>query len=234
MITIVVLAVFINICHSSLDFRDKRDLSQLEYVVSVLEQQGRLHEVDSDLLKRINVALERDSSESVSEAVSEPKIKHDNVKSAKQSFLQRARERQLKLLGSRETTRNDRRIQNSRTNDNCLKLESSYKELELENTRLRKMIMKLEEELEMSHQELEQLQLEQLSVSARAINTNNNRNSFTNTNRNSFTNPLDKLLEAARDDDNDVAAADLGPGVIVSSSLVTLPPVTSTVFSTVR
>ena len=101
--------------------RERRDLSQLEQVVKVLEAQGRLHEVDSGLLERINTALGRDSSEAAeqvfrtgyqdsgevgggSERRSRSQAPPTPV-SAKQSFLERARQRQLALLGSRETGR---------------------------------------------------------------------------------------------------------------------------------
>ena len=55
------------------------------------------------------MALDRDSSESEDETRISPVRPVTNARSAKQSFLQRARERQLALLGSKERdTRGDR------------------------------------------------------------------------------------------------------------------------------
>ena len=100
--------------------RERRDLSQLEQVVKVLEAQGRLHEVDSGLLERINTALGRDSSEAAEQVFrtgyQDSEVRGSSERrsrsqapptpvSAKQSFLERARQRQLALLGSRETGR---------------------------------------------------------------------------------------------------------------------------------
>ena len=66
--------------------RERRSLSQLRQVVSVLEQQGRLHEVDSDLLARINDALDNDSDEG-SEEVGSSERKHVSAVSECQGGL---------------------------------------------------------------------------------------------------------------------------------------------------
>ena len=83
----------------------KRDLSQLEYVVKVLEQQGRLGEVDGSLLARINEALDKEGPAEETPVVKEETVRRPEVSrsfsSAKERFLERARLRQQRLFGKK-------------------------------------------------------------------------------------------------------------------------------------
>ena len=195
----------------------ERSLKQLEAVIKVLEQQGRLHEVDSDLLKRINLALDRDDgAEDVSDKspLESIRSKPRSTISAKHSFLERARQRQMKLFGSREKLRNENRFGSSSVEDKnqCQDLEVEIHRLEVENKRLKLRMMDLEEELEL----VQDRDCDHEPVSARHIAP--------------ASNPLDKLLQAASSKEELIVE----PGIIISSSLVTPTPTISTIFSTVR
>ena len=195
----------------------ERSLKQLEAVIKVLEQQGRLHEVDSDLLKRINLALDRDDgAEDVSDKspLESIRSKQRSTISAKHSFLERARQRQMKLFGSREKLRNENRFGSSSVEDKnqCQDLEVEIHRLEVENKRLKLRMMDLEEELEL----VQDRDCDHEPVSARHIAP--------------ASNPLDKLLQAASSKEELIVE----PGIIISSSLVTPTPTISTIFSTVR
>ena len=196
----------------------ERSLQQLEAVIKVLEQQGRLHEVDSDLLKRINVALDRDDgTEDVGDkrTVESIRTKPRSTVSAKHSFLERARQRQMKLFGSRERLRNENRFGSSSVEEKnpCQELELQIRRLETENKRLKMRMMDLEEELEL----VQDRDCDHEPVSARHIEA--------------ASNPLDKLLQAASSKEEEYTVE---PGVIISSSLVTPTPTISTIYSTVR
>ena len=90
----------------------KRDLSQLEYVVKVLEQQGRLGEVDTHLLARINEALDKEEEVVETPVVEEKTVRRPEVSrsfsSAKERFLERARLRQQSLFGKKNKKVEDR------------------------------------------------------------------------------------------------------------------------------
>ena len=209
--------------------RGRRDLSQLEQVVKVLEAQGRLHEVDTDLLKRINSALGRDEASEVSES-SERRSRSQappTPVSAKQSFLERARQRQLQLLGSREL-RGSNRLGSAevRRKEECQEHKLDIKRLELENRRLRSKMMDLEEELEMVREECERIQV---PVAARHIASPALDKLDILVQAKPASSPLDLLLAGSREEPEV-----LEPGLTVSSSLVTPEPIISTILSTIR
>ena len=211
--------------------RGRRDLSQLEQVVKVLEAQGRLHEVDTDLLQRINSALGRDEAggaresgerRSRSQAPAPP-----TPVSAKQSFLERARQRQLQLLGSRELRGSNRLGSGEvRRKEDCHQHQLDIKRLELENRRLRNKMMDLEEELEMAKEECERVQV---PVAARHIASPALDKLGILVQAKAPSSPLDLLLAGSKEETEVLA-----PGLSVSSSLVTPEPVTSTFLSTIR
>lgn len=206
----------------------QRSLSQLEYVVRALEQQGRLHEVDSDLLQRINVALDRDPAPAPGQQQEQRQARHQapppTAASAKQSFLERARQRQLQLLGGREKVRG----RGSQEVDSCGEERLEAKRLERENMRLRRRLVDLEEELELARECVNSAQ-----VSTRHIGGASNIVQSVSSPLELLgkaevePSPLDKLLQGAGQ------GAELGPGLSLSSSLVTPDPVTSTLLSTV-
>ena len=209
--------------------RGRRDLSQLEQVVKVLEAQGRLHEVDTDLLQRINSALGRDE---VSTEVREGGERRSRSQapptpvSAKQSFLERARQRQLQLLGSRERAGNRLGSREVRRKETCQEHKLDIKRLELENRRLRSKMMDLEEELEMVREECERIQV---PVTARHIASPGLDKLDILVQAQKSSSPLDLLLAGSKEEPQVLA-----PGLSVSSSLVTPEPITSTVLSTIR
>ena len=223
--------------------RERRSLSQLRQVVSVLEQQGRLHEVDSDLLARINDALDNDNgegSEGVSDEVGSSERKHVSAVSAKEAFLERARQRQLRLLESRERLRGSSRVSpprssSSRVASQCEEYEAEVARLQRENERLEAAVRSLKRDLMSVEEELE-LSQERLTVSARHISHNNSpldklsQLGVTSNQVQVPASPLDKLLQAAESKEDEQVA----PGVIISSSLITPTPIVSTIFSTVR
>ena len=204
--------------------RGRRDLTQLEQVVKVLEAQGRLHEVDTDLLKRINSALGREEASEVRESRSQAP---PTPVSAKQSFLERARQRQLQLLGSREL-RGSNRLGSAevRRKEDCQEHSLDIKRLELENRRLRTKMMDLEEELEMVREECERIQV---PVAARHIASPALDKLDILVQAKSASSPLDLLLAGSKEEPEV-----LEPGLTVSSSLVTPEPIISTVLSTIR
>ena len=204
--------------------RGRRDLTQLEQVVKVLEAQGRLHEVDTDLLKRINSALGREEASEVRESRSQAP---PTPVSAKQSFLERARQRQLQLLGSREL-RGSNRLGSAevRRKEECQENSLNIKRLQLENRRLRTKMMDLEEELEMVREECERIQV---PVAARHIASPALDKLDILVQAKSASSPLDLLLAGSKEEPEV-----LEPGLTVSSSLVTPEPIISTVLSTIR
>ena len=231
----VLLITFINLSFSEDSSREKRSLSQLRQVVSVLEQQGRLHEVDGDLLKRINEALDKDSSDEAGENDVVVDRRHETAVSAKEAFLERARQRQLKLLESRERLRSNSRVnsfsqpQSSRSSV-CDEYEEEIQRLQRDNQRLEQEVIMLKRELMQMEEELE-LSQERIEVSARHISHNTSPlNQLSKLSPAVQSSPLDKLLQAASSEEDEV----LAPGVIISSSLVTPTPTVSTIFSTHR
>ena len=71
-----------------------RSTENLEYVMRVLEEQGRLHEVDEELLKKIQVAIQRRKSNSESNTESK-----DVDETPRRSLLEKAKLRQQQLFG---------------------------------------------------------------------------------------------------------------------------------------
>ena len=211
--------------------RGRRDITQLEQVVKVLEAQGRLHEVDTDLLQRINTALGRDESSAARESGERRSRSQAPATptpvSAKQSFLERARQRQLQLLGSRELRGGNRLGSGEvRRKEDCQEHQLDIKRLELENRRLRNKLMDLEEELEMVREECERIQV---PVAARHIASPALDKLDILVQARAASSPLDLLLAGSREEPEV-----LEPGLTVSSSLVTPEPVTSTFLSTIR
>ena len=225
----MLITSFITVSHC--ESRGRRDISQLEQVVKVLEAQGRLHEVDTDLLQRINTALGRDGSSSAVRESGERRSRSQapappTPVSAKQSFLERARQRQLQLLGSRERGGNRPGSAEVRRKEDCQEHQLDIKRLELENRRLRNKLMDLEEELEMVREECDRIQV---PVAARHIASPALDKLDILVQAKAASNPLDLLLAGSREETEVLA-----PGLSVSSSLVTPEPVTSTFLSTIR
>ena len=148
-----------------------------------------------------------------------------------QSFLERARQRQLQLLGGRDKVRG--RGRGSQEADTCAEERSEAKRLERENMRLRRRMVDLEEELELARECVNSAQ-----VSIRHIGGASNLVQSVSSPLELLgkaevePSPLDKLLQGAGQGAGQ--GAELGPGLSLSSSLVTPDPVTSTLLSTVR
>ena len=144
-----------------------------------------------------------------------------------QSFLERARQRQLQLLGGRDKVRG--RGRGSQEADTCAEERTEAKRLERENMRLRRRMVDLEEELELARECVNSAQ-----VSTRHIGGASNLVQSVSSPLELLgkaevePSPLNKLLQGAGQ------GAELGPGLSLSSSLVTPDPVTSTLLSTVR
>ena len=84
--------------------RQQRSTANLEYVIRVLEEQGRLGEVDKDLLRRIQASIHGSKVQAESYTQSESKrnfIEHQVSSSPTLSALERAKIRQQKLFGAR-------------------------------------------------------------------------------------------------------------------------------------
>ena len=128
----------------------KRSLTQLEYVVKVLEQQGRLGEVDGDLLARINSALDKERPvEQETPEVEERTVRRPEVgrsfSSAKERFLERARLRQQRLFGKKNRMEDkvEDKVEEEKVEDQC-------REEREQMRRLERRVLELEEELEIT------------------------------------------------------------------------------------
>ena len=77
-----------------------RSTEKLEYVMRVLEEQGLLHAVDEELLKRIQVAIQKRNPKSESNI----EVKDVN-ETPRISVLEKAKLRQQQLFGVRSKTR---------------------------------------------------------------------------------------------------------------------------------
>ena len=193
---------------------DKRDLSQLEYVVSVLEQQGRLAEVDSDLLARINSALDRPVREREErleirpepvrpEPVRPREERPDTRAELDRSFLERARLRQQRLFG-KQSRKNE-------VKDLCREERDNMRRLE-------RRVLELEEELEIMRESHIQ-QARHIAGASQQVNIVASED------------PLDRLLKAAAREETVELQGSLEDGVVISSQLVTPTPSLSTIIS---
>ena len=80
----------------------KRSTSNLEYVMSVLEEQGRLGEVDKGLLERIQLTIQQNKNQrQVKRKGKESGGLNRPATTPRQSVLNLARARQQQLFGSR-------------------------------------------------------------------------------------------------------------------------------------
>ena len=194
----------------------KRDLSQLEYVVKVLEQQGRLGEVDTHLLARINEALDKKEPAVETPVVEEETVRRPEVSrsfsSAKERFLERARLRQQKLFGRKNKVEDRQEVrQEVRVEDQCREEREAVRRLE-------RRVLELEEELELSRECRSSPQARHITGPSQQVNS-------------LAPSPLDKLLQAASREETVELQGSLEEGVIVSSHLVTPTPTVSTIFS---
>ena len=197
----------------------KRDLSQLEYVVKVLEQQGRLGEVDGSLLARINEALDKEGPAEETPVVKEETVRRPEVSrsfsSAKERFLERARLRQQRLFGKKNKVEVRQEV---RQEDQCRQEREEVRRLE-------RRVLELEEELEITG---EQCGSQQFSAqnSARHI-----PGLPSQVDTGLAPSPLDQLLAAAAREETVELQGSLEEGVIISSHLVTPTPTVETILS---
>jgi hypothetical protein len=85
--------------------RDKRSTDNLEYVIRVLEEQGRLNEVDPKLLERIRATVQKTKTRGVQISDSGINLKSTLKTTPRTSVLDRARIRQQQLFGVRPQSR---------------------------------------------------------------------------------------------------------------------------------
>ena len=203
----------------------KRSLTQLEYVVKVLEQQGRLGEVDGDLLARINSALDKERpAEQETPEVEERTVRRPEVarsfSSAKERFLERARLRQQRLFGKKNRVEDkvEEKVEEETREDQC-------REEREQMRRLERRVLELEEELEITG---EQCGSQQFSAqnSARHI-----PGLPSQVETGLAPSPLDQLLAAAAREETVELQGSLEEGVVISSHLVTPTPTVSTILS---
>ena len=82
------------------EMRQKR--SNLEYVIRVLEEQGRLGEVDGELLRRIQSTIQQNKGQ---EEIQRKSKQNQMISSPRESVLSHARARQQQLFGARSQNR---------------------------------------------------------------------------------------------------------------------------------
>jgi len=190
----------------------KRDLSQLEYVVKVLEQQGRLGEVDGSLLARINEALDKEGPAEETPVVKEETVRRPEVSrsfsSAKERFLERARLRQQRLFGKKNKVEVRQEV---RQEDQCRQEREEVRRLE-------RRVLELEEELEISRDCQSSAQARHFPGPGLEVNS-------------LAPSPLDQLLQAASREETVELQGSLEEGVIISSHLVTPTPTVETILS---
>lgn len=194
----------------------KRDLSQLEYVVKVLEQQGRLGEVDGHLLARINDALDKEGPAEETPVVEEETVRRPEVSrsfsSAKERFLERARLRQQRLFGKKNKVEERQEVrQEVRVEDQCRQEREEVRRLE-------RRVLELEEELEISRECQSRPQARHIPGPSQQVDS-------------LAPSPLDQLLQAASREETVELQGSLEEGVIISSHLVTPTPTVETILS---
>ena len=83
---------------------NKRSTDKLEYVIRVLEDQGRLNEVDGELLERIQATIQRSKSKAEKTNISEGRVGvQDDL--PRTSLVDKAKIRQQQLFGVRSQHR---------------------------------------------------------------------------------------------------------------------------------
>merc|ERR1719343_1823851 len=138
MITLLLL-LFTGSEASSKVTKQKRSTANLEYVMKILEEQGRLHQVDGELLKRIQTTLSKSKNKSViSRSGKSVQSNGESLSDRKQTILQRTKERQQQLLGFRnKDIHQPQALQSSNRQDEKVQCE----DLRRENTRLKKKLV---------------------------------------------------------------------------------------------
>ena len=84
--------------------KQKRSTTDLEYVIRVLEEQGRLGEVDDELLSRIQSTINNDKAQNKLQRKSKHRFGLTQESSSpRESVLSLARARQIQLFGTRRS-----------------------------------------------------------------------------------------------------------------------------------
>ena len=201
---------------------DKRSTSQLEYVMRVLEEQGRLGEVDEQLLKRIQSTINENENQGEQRRKSKQNpLLNEVLSSPRESVLSLARTRQEQLFRKRHqnrfTTPEPRRK---------LTLGGDCQALKTENILLKQQLLSFQTQLQQQHK--------QTNRALGLFGNNQESKNFSQTLKKQKTMPshLDKLLLRAnnvREEESEDPHS-----ISLSSILITSTPTVSTIFDTTR
>jgi len=194
--------------------KQKRSTANLEYVMKVLEEQGRLHEVDADLLQRINVAIKGSKNQKQQQGHQLSRTSKEiignptrPVTTQRGNVLALARARQQRLFGSRlqkQNERNSLEVQEDSRTKQC-------NALEVENRRLKQQLI----EVQQDKQRQAENKLKLLSsIQSTELPTD----------------PLEKLIQSSNENDFEEIRPVNAP--YLSSYLVSPTPTLSTIFET--
>lgn len=191
--------------------KQKRSTANLEYVMKILEEQGRLHEVDGELLKRIQATINKDKP---NQGFPRKGKNFESSDDKVSSILQRARLRQQQLFGvrSKDSFQSKALRGQSREQDT-----SECADLKKENARLKKKLLAVTVEQGSNRRNLLLQSLEDTTYDVAPVEPK--------------VNPLDKLLLAStKRNEPKIIVDPFSPQV--SSILITPTPTMTTIIDT--
>jgi len=196
----------------------KRSTSNLEYVMSVLEEQGRLGEVDKGLLERIQLTIQQNKNQrQVKRKGKESGGLNRPATTPRQSVLNLARARQQQLFGSRrpEISEPQARFPFS---EEVNSPGGECQAFKTENAILKQQLLAAQTKIQQSEEERNLHHL--------TINQEKPRASYSDQ-----TNPLDKLFQEARKKEDKHSEDQFQ--ISLSSTLITPTPTISTILDTI-